>query len=136
MPYDQANLEALLATLYAVPRPPPKGYTDKMASVTVGTPEAFFMLATYCFDLTRKLNYLIKVARPFAEHIPADLAAEILEHNDAINAQGLTWEARAKIAQDIMLGLYGEGGDEPERLLKQAADRVGREREPSPPSAR
>ena len=83
------------------------------------------MLATYCFDLMRKLNYLIKVARPFAEHIPADLAAEILKHNEAINASDLSWEQRAKKAQDIMLGLYAEGGDEPERLLKQAAGRVG-----------
>jgi hypothetical protein len=136
MSNDQATFEAVLATLYFVPRPPPKGYTDKMASVTVGTPEAYFMLATYCFDLMRKLNYLVKIARPFAEHIPAELAAEILQHNEAINARDLTWEQRAKVAQDIMLGLYGEGGEEPELLLKKAAERVGREGKASPGAAR
>ena len=126
MSYEQSTIEGVLATLYVIPRPPPKGFTDKLGSVEVGTPEAYYMLATYCFDLTRKLEYLVKVARPFAEHIPPELAHEILEDNDAINAKGLTWEERAKVAEKIMLRLHREAGDGAERSLNEAADRVGR----------
>jgi hypothetical protein len=125
MSYDQATIEGVLATLI-VGQPPPKRRTEKLGSVEVGTHESFYLLATYCFDLSRKLLYLSKVARPFAEHIPPELAHEILEDNDAINAKGLTWEERAKVAEKIMLRLYDELADQYEQILKQAADQVGR----------
>ncbi|MGH7498306.1 MAG: hypothetical protein ACREL3_05590 [Gemmatimonadales bacterium] len=126
MSHEERAIAPVLATLYAVPRPPAKGRTAKLDSVKVGDPEAFYMLATYCFDLSRKLEYLTKVARPFAEHLPPELAHEILEDTEAINAPGLLWQERAIVAEKIMLRLLDEDGDEHDRLLKQSAEQVGR----------
>jgi hypothetical protein len=108
MSYDPAatTIEAVLATMHRVPQPPAKGFTDKFA--VLSTDEAIHMLATYCFDLERKLEYLTKVARPFAEHIPADLAQEIQNDTNEINKDGLNWEQRAKVAHDIMQRLHKE----------------------------
>ena len=93
--------------------------------MTVPSDEAFYLLATYCFDLSRKLEYLTKVARPFAEHMPPELAHEMIEDNDAI-AAGQTWKERAIVAERIMLRLYAETGDEHDRLLLEAANQVKR----------
>lgn len=114
MSYEQNTIEAVIGTLDAVARTGPvKGRTDKLQSVTVGTPEAYYMLATYCFDLSRKLEYLTKVAHPFAEHVPSELAHEIVEDSNAINAENLTWEQRAKIAEKIMIQRHRELVEEP-----------------------
>lgn len=126
MPYEHIPIEAVLGTLSAGTQPPPTRRTGKLASVEVGSPESFYLLATYCFDLSRKLEYLSKVARPFASQIPPELAHEILEDTDAINAKGLTWQERAEAAEKIMLRLHHELADDHERALKESADRVGR----------
>ncbi len=124
MSYDQTTIEAVMATLHVVGQPPIRGVTDKLASVEVGSPEAFYLLATYCFDLTRKLEYFTKIARPFAEQVPPELASEILQDTEDINA-GSTWQQRAIVAQQIMIRLYQETGEEHDRLLLQSANRVG-----------
>ncbi len=126
MSYQQNDVQTVMATLYALSQGPPRGFTDKLASVEVGKPESYYMLATYCFDLERKLEYLTKVTLRFAEHIPPELAHEILEDNEAINAKGLKWEERAKNAEKIMIRLHRDGGEDAHRVLSESADRVGR----------
>jgi hypothetical protein len=127
MSYEQNTIEAVIGTFDAVARQGPvKGLTDKLQSVTVGTPEAYYMLATYCFDLSRKLEYLTKVAHPFAEHVPPELAHDIIEDNNAINAKNLTWEERAKVAEKIMIQRHRELVEEPDRSLKQSTHQVAR----------
>jgi hypothetical protein len=108
MPSNPPSVESVFGALAKIPQPPPKRFTDKLASVTVGTPEAFYLLATYCFDLSRKLLYLSKIAGPYVANIPPDLAQEIEADTDAINENGLSWEDRAELAEDIMLRLYRE----------------------------
>jgi hypothetical protein len=125
MSYDNATTDAVLGTLSAGTQPPPRGRTGKLDSVEVGSPESFYLLATFCFDLSRKFEYLSKVARPFADQIPPELASEILDDSQAISA-ALTWKDRATIAESIMLRLHDELGDENARVLQRAADQVGR----------
>lgn len=127
MSYEQNTLEAAIGTLDAAIRQGPiKGLTNKLASVEVGKPEAFYMLAAYCFDLSRKLEYLAKAARPFAEHVPPELEREITADNNAINAKDLTWEERAKVAEKIMIRLHRESLAETARPAKQSAHHVER----------
>jgi hypothetical protein len=125
MSYSQASIEAVLGTLSAGTQPPPRGRTGKLESVEVGSPESFYLLATFCFDLSRKFEYLSKAARPFAEQIPPELASEILDDSQAISA-ATTWKDRATRAESIMLRLHDELGDENARALQRAADQVGR----------
>ena len=105
---EHRTMQAVMATLQKIPQPPIKGRDPKLARVEVGTPEAYYLIATYCFDLERKLEYLTKVARPFAQYMPQDLAQEIDEDTAAINADGLSWQQRAIAAEAIMIRLHEE----------------------------
>jgi hypothetical protein len=98
-----------------------KGKSDKLASVTVGSPESVYMVATLCFDLYRRLLYMSKPARALREHIPMELAQEILNDDAAINAAD-GWEGRAKAAQEIMLRLHKELSKDWQRALERAAE--------------
>lgn len=102
----------------------PKGRTAKLASVEVGSADSVYMLAAFCFDLFRRLQYMSKLARPFADQIPPEIAREILADQEAINADGLNWRQRAEAAEQIMLRLHGELADEWDSNLRRAAEQV------------
>ena len=107
------NTEAVLGTLCVGVRPPPKGLTPKLASLAgEKLPESFYLLAAYCFDAQRKLLYLSKVALPFAESIPPDLARQIQQDTERIN-QPDTWRQRAQEAEEVMLRLQREIDSDP-----------------------
>jgi hypothetical protein len=110
-PPDRTSIEAVLGTLYVLGQGPPKGFTDKLKSVRgPNDPEAFYLVATYCFDLMRRLEYLIKVARPFFEHVPPELSVRFMLDSQAINAPD-TWKGRAEAAEKVMLDLLKESSD-------------------------
>lgn len=105
---DRASMEAVLGTLSVLGSGPVKGFTDKLKSVKgPKDPEAFYLVATYCFDLMRRLEYLIKVARPFSDQVPPELAARFASDSDSINAPD-TWQGRAEAAEKVMLDLWKE----------------------------
>lgn len=126
MPNEHPTIEAVLATLSGASQPPPRGLTKKLDSIQVGSPESFYMLATYCFDLSRKLEYLSKVSLPYAEHIPPAIAREMLEDTERISAADVPWEERAKAAEEIMLRLHEEIGAEAKQALERAAHQEAR----------
>jgi hypothetical protein len=97
-----------------------KGKTDKLRSVTVGSPESVYMALTFCFDLYRRMLYMAKPAGALREHITPELAKEILEDDDSINdARG--WRERAEAAQEIMLRLHSQLSADWEKALRRAA---------------
>jgi hypothetical protein len=98
-----------------------KGVTPKLSTVRPGSADFDFMLATFCFDLARRLNYAFKATRGFAAYADPALASEVLKDNEAINREGLTWEQRARAAEEIMLRTTGEIEAEHDRLLREAA---------------
>ena len=93
----------------------------KLGTVSPGSAEFDFMLAAFCFDLSRRLHYLFKATREFGPQADPALAGEVLADNDAINAPGLTWQRRAEVAEEIMRRLAAELGDEHDRLVHLAA---------------
>jgi hypothetical protein len=121
MPNEHPTIEAVLGTLCVAGQPPPRGLTKKLASVKVGSEESFYLLATYCFDLSRKLEYMTKVALSYAEHIPPAIAREMLEDTKRISAADVPWEERAKAAEEIMLRLHEEVGKQSREALERAA---------------
>ena len=100
--------------------------SEKLASVKVGSPESYYMLAAFCFDLSRKVNYLFRGTRDFALEADPELAQVLIEDNDAINEPGLTWEERARRAEAIMLRSVNELGEEHERVLHEVAGKAAR----------
>ena len=97
--------------------------TAKLDSVKIPTDEDYYMLATFCFDLSRKMNYLFRATREFASDGDQDLARQLIADNDAINAKGLSWEQRARIAEGIMLRTVNELWEEHEQALRNVAGR-------------
>jgi|RhiMethySRZTD1v2_1073278.scaffolds.fasta_scaffold966970_1 hypothetical protein len=97
-----------------------KGRTDKLKSVTVGSPESVYMALSFCFDLYRRLLYMAQPAGALREHIPPELAKTILKDDEAIDkADG--WRGRAEAAQRIMLRLHGELSADWQKALERAA---------------
>jgi hypothetical protein len=62
--------------------------------------EAFFLLATYCFDVSKRLAMLhVAIANICATGTPSkELAQLIVTDDTALNQGSLTWEDRATIA--------------------------------------
>lgn len=98
---------------------------SKLKSVEPGSVDAYYMLAAYVFDLSRKLEYVYKASRQFALQADPALAAEIKKDNEALGALGANWKAVAEKAEEILLRLYREIAEEHEILLKLAAARRG-----------
>jgi hypothetical protein len=92
----------------------------KLASVVPGSVDAYYMLATFCFDLSRKVNYAFKATRAFASHADPALAREVLADYERLNADDLTWKERAERAEEIIVRQWTEIGAEHERLLKKS----------------
>ena len=96
---------------------------DAGGPVRPGTDEGFYMLATYCFDLQRKMEYLYKVTRAFALQGDPALARQLLEDERQINGGKLSWKERALRAEARMLELQEEIGAEHRQLVKRVARR-------------
>lgn len=89
--------------------------------VKAGTLEAFYLLATYCFDLQRKMEYLYKATRAFGPLGDPAVARQLLEDERRVNAPGITWKQRALRAEARMLELQREIGREHLELLRSVA---------------
>ena len=101
----------------------PKGATPKLQSVGDDPNERFFMLATFCFDLSRKLKYICMALGDNREYADPEFAQRILRDNEFINPgpPRLSWEEMAPRAEKVMLDLWqeiqNEGFEENLRLV-------------------
>lgn len=98
--------------------------SPKLESVRIGSDEAYYMLAAFCFDLSRKVNYLFRATRDFAPEADPELAQLLIEDNEAINESGLTWEERARRAEAIMRRSARELGEQHAHVLNEVAGKA------------
>jgi hypothetical protein len=94
----------------------PRGQTPKLHSVGSNPDERFFMLATFCFDLSRKLKY---ISHALAEYYPPNETRKPLDPEYAQTIQDdecyinpkpdeISWEKMAFRAEEVMLRLHRE----------------------------
>jgi hypothetical protein len=121
MPDDFDEIKATLGALCGLGDTPVRRLSPKLNSVEPGSVEAFYMVATFCFDLQRKLEYMCKATLEYESRMDSGLAREILADNEALQAEGLSWKQRAELAEEIMLRLYREVGPQHEKGLQRAA---------------
>lgn len=100
--------------------------TPKLDSVGTDPDERFFMLAAFCFDLSRKLKYISLALKDFFPEADPALARMVLQDNQYIDPGNASWEVSARRAEEVMLRLYDaleEAGyqTELERLAGQSA---------------
>jgi hypothetical protein len=111
-------VSAALGSISLAADRPVRRNLEKLAGLQPGTAEFDWMLATYCFDLARKLEYICKATLDYAPQADRQLARQVFTDNEAINENGLSWEARARRAEQILRNLYEEIGPRHEEILR------------------
>jgi hypothetical protein len=86
----------------------PRGLTPKLDSVGTDPDERFYMLATFCFDLSRKFKYITLALQDYYRETPPEFAKMIRDHERYINPKPDTipWEEMARRAEQVMKELY------------------------------
>jgi hypothetical protein len=108
------DLEIKLALVALATNNHPRGRTPKLESVGDDPDERFFMLATFCFDLSRKLKYISYALRQYYPILDSEYAEEfkqkILADECYINPKPtpIPWEAMAIRAEEVMKRLHDE----------------------------
>jgi hypothetical protein len=111
----------------------PKGASSKLDSVGTDPDERFYMLATFCFDLSRKLKYISLALKPYWDKADPELAKRILDDNEFINPEDpedlsrrLPWKDMAHRSEDVMKKLWSElhDGHKHHETLKKCASRA------------
>jgi hypothetical protein len=127
MPHNgRDSVETAIGNIAIISEKSTTGSSPKLESVKIGSDESYYMLAAFCFDLSRKVNYLFKGTRDFAPEADPELAQRLIEDNEAISESGLTWAERARRAEAIMLRSAGELGEQHERVLNEVAGKAVR----------
>lgn len=88
----------------------PRGQTPHLDSVGDDPDERFFMLATFCFDLSRKLKY---ISLALSEHYrdADDPFKERIQRDECIinpKPNILPWREMAARAEEVMMELHRE----------------------------
>jgi hypothetical protein len=88
----------------------PRGLTPKLDSVGSDPDERYYMLATFCFDLSRKLKYLTLALQDFYRYAPPEFAKMIRDHERYINPKPDTipWEEMARRSEQVMKELFAQ----------------------------
>ena len=115
------DLNTTLANIALATNNHPRGRTPKLESVGDDPDERFFMLATFCFDLSRKLKYISYALREYYPILRSDYAdeefkAKVLADECYINPKSikepakviLPWEAMAIRSEEVMKKLHQE----------------------------
>jgi hypothetical protein len=87
----------------------PRGQTPKLELCK--TPdERFFMLATFCFDISRKLKYISYALKEYYGDADPAFKEKILEDERYINPKPdpIPWETMACRAEEVMKRLHLE----------------------------
>ncbi len=82
--------------------------SPELDSVGDDADERFFMLAAYCFDLSRKLKYISLALKDFFPAANPAFARMILADNEYIDPGNISWEQSARRAEEVMQRLYAE----------------------------
>ena len=109
------SAEAALGAIALATNNHPKGASSKLDSVGTDPDERFYMLATFCFDLSRKLKYISLALEHHWDEADPELAKRILDDNDFINPEDpkdltkrLPWKDMAHRSEDVMKKLWSD----------------------------
>jgi hypothetical protein len=136
---SKLTAEAALGAIALGTNNHPKGASSKLDSVGSDPDERFYMLATFCFDLSRKLKYISLALEQYWDTADPELAKRIFHDNEFINPEDpddpnrrLPWKDMAHRAEDVMKKLWSDLHHEHRHndRLKQRASKAKMPREP------
>jgi hypothetical protein len=89
-----------------------RGLTPKLGSVGADPDERFYMLATFCFDLSRKMKYISLALQEYYDDAPPEFAKKIRDHERYLNPRPeenfIPWKEMATRAEEVMKQLWSE----------------------------
>jgi hypothetical protein len=89
-----------------------RGLTPKLGSVGSDPDERFFMLAAFCFDLSRKMKYISLALQEYYGDAPPEFARKIRDHERYINPRPeenfISWQLMAERSEEVMKDLWRE----------------------------
>jgi hypothetical protein len=89
-----------------------RGLTPKLGSVGDDPDERFYMLAAYCFDLSRKMKYISLALQEYYGDAPPEFARKIRDHERYVNprpeANFISWREMAERSEEVMKELWSE----------------------------
>jgi len=86
----------------------PKMSSNKLEGIKPGSDEAFYLLAAYCFNLSRKLEYFFLAAREFAPEANRAVVQRLKRDRDRLAGAGTDWRTIAVTEEELMRQLYVE----------------------------
>lgn len=115
------SVERALGSICLIADSIPRKTAPKL-TMEPGSKEGFYMLAAYCFNLARKMEYVFKATREFGREADPALARDIKRIGDAIYGDPKSsWQEIAKKEEGALLDVFKEIEAEHERLLNAAA---------------
>ncbi len=88
----------------------------KLEGLKPGSDEAFYMLAAFCFNLSRKLEYFFLATREFGRDADRAVAQRLKRDRDELARAGSDWRSIAVKEEELMRRIYGEIKDDYEAL--------------------
>jgi hypothetical protein len=120
---DHMSAERALGSICIIADSIPRKTAPKL-TMEPGSKEGFYMLAAYCFNLARKMEYVFKATREFGREADPTLARDIKTTGDEIYGNPKSsWQEIAKKEEEALLRVFRDIEAEHERLLNAAVNR-------------
>lgn len=89
---------------------------NKLEGLKPGSDEAFYMLAAFCFNLSRKLEYFFLANREFGNDADRAVVQRLKRDRDELAHTGRDWRSIAVKEEELMRRIYGEIKDDYDAL--------------------
>jgi hypothetical protein len=82
--------------------------SPKLRGIKPVSDEAFYLLAAYCFNLSRKLEYFFLATKEFAPQADREVVERLARDREELSRAGSDWQAIAEKEEELMRRIYGE----------------------------
>lgn len=122
---DTTRIEKALGNLALMADQSVKQQSPKLSLPQInGLDDVTAMLATYAFDLARRMEYLYLATAEFGPKGSPKLARRLNKERALLNegtVESVSWQKRARRAQKLLLKVHAEVGAAHDRLLDRVA---------------
>jgi hypothetical protein len=101
---------------------------NKLLGIKPGSDEAFYLLAAYCFNLSRKLEYFFLAAKEFGLDADRAVVQRLQRDRDELARAGSEWREIAEKEEELMRRLYDDIKNDYETLWKRVTEGGGGDR--------
>lgn len=86
----------------------PRMNNPKLQGIKPMSDEAFYLLAAYCFNLSRKLEYFFMAAKEFAPQADRAVVRRLAHDREELARAGSDWRAIAEKEEELMRRIFSD----------------------------